>query len=270
MKELTSVRNLLVGALAFTMLWSCGPDNRGNELSELQRQGSAAMTAKRYAEAEPLIKRSQALWISMYGNDEAAMASIGGIASGSYKTGRSPVTTYDQLARCYEGQGKFELAEPLRRKILALHQRYQGQRGPLGTSVWENTDYLAANLAAQKKFDEAIDLYKTAMKIKEASLNPDDFRHNRPGVYEEMKIVETVQERAALAEIYRQQGHLKEAEELFVQLDRIDAGEPAGGPGGCLFKAMHNHAKLLRDTGRVKEADALEEKARFNENFPRH
>ena len=106
------------------------------------------------------------------------------------------------------------------------------------------------------------------MKILEASINPDDYRSSRPGIYEDRKIGVTEQERAALAEIYRQQGRLKEAEELFEQVARVDGGGPVGGKGSWQVQAMYNYAKLLRATDRVSEADAMEKKARINEEFP--
>ena len=121
--RLANAHNLLVaGVVATLLLCSCsgtpGNPSKGKELSELRLQASEAMTAKEYAKAEPLLKRSQALWISMYGNDEAELAGVGNSAMrGSNKYSRIAATTDGDLAQCYEGQGKYELAEPLRRKV---------------------------------------------------------------------------------------------------------------------------------------------------------
>lgn len=269
---LANAHNLMVAAVVATLLCSCAGDpgkpSKGMELTALRRQAYTAMTAKQYAKAEPLLERSQTLWISIYGNDEAELAGVGNSAMKVGRYAPLQATTYGDLAQCYEGQGKFELAEPLRRKVLTVHQKYQGQRGPLDTAVWENTDHLADNLAAQKKFDEAAEFYKAAIKIKEASVNRNDFRANRPDLYEDMKIGVTKRERAALAEVYRQQGRMKEAEELFEQVERADAGGPAPRKGSWEIQSMYNYAKLLRATDRASEADAMERNARINEEFP--
>jgi tetratricopeptide (TPR) repeat protein len=61
---------------------------------------------KRYAEAEPLYKRSLPIWEAALGADNPELA-----------------TTLDNLAVVYAAQEKFALAEPLYRRSLALRQK---------------------------------------------------------------------------------------------------------------------------------------------------
>ena len=62
--------------------------------------------SKRYAEAEPLYKRSLLIWEAKLGADAPQLA-----------------TTLDNLAVVYASQEKFALAEPLYRRSLALRQK---------------------------------------------------------------------------------------------------------------------------------------------------
>lgn len=255
--------------VATILLSSCGggADNSvRTDYANLQRQASEALTAKKYAEAEPLIKRTHQIWIGAYGENDELMSGVSDLGPSSKYTGRLPVPSYADLAMSYEGQGKWALAEPLRRKIVAAHERAQPFRGPLGTDVCTHTKHLAANLAAQGKFDEAVTQYRKAAAIAVASVKAEDFP-KRPDQYERMKVAVGAEELAAIAEIYRQQKRYKDAEPLFKQALEADRGNMAGGDE---VQWMANYAKLLRETGRTAEADALDEKVRINREFPRH
>lgn len=229
-KNMIAVRSIAIAVLAATLLSSCGaitkvtptkvedgPEQRA-ELEKLEKQGLELMVSEHYAEAEPVLKRREELWTSIYGKNDALMSDVPSAIQKNMNNGLPDPPNFDQLAECYEAQGKFAVAEPLRRTILQAHQQTGQQKDQLQTNYWPQADKLAANLAAQKKYDEAVQLYKKSIDMKTAQLRPEQFP--RAGAYESMKFDMSADEYAALAKIYRQQGRTDEATALEKQLQK--------------------------------------------------
>ena len=149
----------------------------------------------KYAEAEPLYKRSLAIHENAFGPDHPAVAiSLNGLADlyGNqrkyaesealfkraltiYQKSLDPkhpeiATTLGNLATLYKDQGKFEEGEPLFRRSLSIHEKSFGPNHP---HVATSLNNLAILYVGQKKYAEAEPLFKRSLAISEKSLDPD-------------------------------------------------------------------------------------------------
>jgi tetratricopeptide (TPR) repeat protein len=124
--------------------------------SDLETMASIYQDARRFAEAEPLLARSQEIYEKRFGPDHFYAASI-----------------LNRLAKVYVGQGKDVEAEPLYKRLLSIYER---QPIPRYSEVATALDDLAALYRVQKKLADAEALYRRALAIK-------DYAHgfNDPG-----------------------------------------------------------------------------------------
>lgn len=118
-----------------------------DDLAELYRaQG-------RYAEAEPLYKRSLAIREKISTPDQA-----------------DQVGTLDGLAELYKAQGRYAEAEPLFKRSLEISEKNHGRTHP---EVAAGVESLAELYNAEGKYAEAEPLYRRSLRIWEANLGRD-------------------------------------------------------------------------------------------------
>jgi len=99
----------------------------------------------RYAEAEPLLGRSLAIWEEALGPEHPYVA-----------------TNINNLALLYVGEGRYAEAEPLYRRALAIRQTALGPNHP---EVAQSLNNLAAVHEKQDRFVEALSLRRQATNI---------------------------------------------------------------------------------------------------------
>jgi Tetratricopeptide repeat len=118
-----------------------------NSLAELH------VAKGRYAEAEPLFKRSLALFEKALGPDHLTLG--------------APL---NNLAQSYHAQGRYPEAEPLYKRDLAITEKALGPDHPaVGTSL----NNLARLYGAQGRYAEAEPLYQRSLALYEKALGPD-------------------------------------------------------------------------------------------------
>ncbi len=110
---------------------------------------------RKYAEAEPLLKRSLAIWEKAQGPDGPNVAS-----------------SLDSLAAFYLGQGKYAEAEPFLKRSLAIREKAQG---PYGPDVARSREHYAALMHKMGRDAEAEGLEARAKAIRAKSTQ------NKPG-----------------------------------------------------------------------------------------
>jgi tetratricopeptide (TPR) repeat protein len=147
-----------------------------NNLAELYR------VQAKYAEAEPLFKRSLAIKEKAFGPDHPQVA-LG----------------LNNLALLYDNQGKYAEAEPLYKRALAIWEKALGSDHP---SVATGLQSLALLYRTQGKYAEAEPLYKWVLAIREKALGPD-----HPCVTDGLSLNN-------LADLYRATDREAEAEKL--------------------------------------------------------
>ena len=177
----------------------------------------------RYAEAEPLYKRS-------VGNPRK-----GGRDRGP-RPGRPCSTT---SAEVYRLQGRYAEAEPLYRRSLAIAEKAQGPDGPDAATPLNNLGLL---YQAQRRYAEAEPLHKRSVTILEKALGPD-----HPSVATMLN---------NLAELYRTQGRYAEAEPLYKRSLAISE-KALGSENPSLAGMLNAFAELYRLQGRYAEAEQL-------------
>ena len=106
----------------------------------------------RYAEAEPLYKRSLAIREKALGPEHAIVGN-----------------SLSNLASLYENQDRYAEAEPLYRRSLAIRQKVLG---PEHTDVSNSLNNLAVLYQYQGRYAEAEPLYKRSLAIYEKALGP--------------------------------------------------------------------------------------------------
>jgi len=157
-------------------------------------------------------------------------------------------STMYRLAILRRQQGKLTEAEDLYQQALAIRERKQGPTHPDVAMVLNN---LAAVYAAEGKYDAAQPLLERSVEIRQAALGQDD--------------VLTAESLNNLALLYAAQGKASAAEPLYRRaiavLEKQDTA-PAGTQGE-LDRVLENYAALLYDTGRDREAEAIETRARL-------
>jgi tetratricopeptide (TPR) repeat protein len=132
---------------------------------------------------------------------------------------------------------------------LAIRERKQGPAHPDVAMILNN---LAAVYAAQGKYDAAQPLLERSVQIRQTALGEDD--------------VLTAESLNNLALLYAAQGKPAAAEALYRRaiaiLEKQDAA-PRAATQGQLPRVLDNYAALLYDTGRDREAEAMEARVRL-------
>ncbi|MDA2935138.1 tetratricopeptide repeat protein, partial [Acidobacteria bacterium AH-259-D05] len=134
----------------------------------------------KYAETEPLFRRSLAIGEKVLGPEHPNVA-----------------TSLNNLAELYRAQGKYAEAEPLYQRALAIREKALGPEHP---NVGQSLNNLAELYHAQGKYAEAESLYQRALAIWEKALGPE-----HPDVGQSLN---------NLANLYYNQGKYAEAESL--------------------------------------------------------
>ena len=184
---------------------------------------------RRYAEAEALIQRLLAIAEKALGPDHADL--------------REPL---GRLAAIYEQQRRYAAAEPLRQRALAIVEK---QRGPDHPSIRTSLQALAFLYKRQGRYLEAEALYKRILVLTEKEPGGADNTYARSTL-------------ADLIEVYNGQARYAEAEPLMrrelAAAEQRFAAEPQGVISRtALHSALNQLGRLLRDTNRPLEAEAL-------------
>ncbi|MCH8805465.1 MAG: tetratricopeptide repeat protein, partial [Planctomycetes bacterium] len=114
--------------------------------------GDKAYAAVRYAEAEKLYKLS-VTEAENFGRTDPRLA-----------------LSLNNLAMLYDTQGKYDQAEPLFKRSLAINEKALGPEHP---DVAASLNNLAELYRVQGKYDQAEPLYKRSLAIKEKALGPE-------------------------------------------------------------------------------------------------
>ncbi|CAM9892229.1 unnamed protein product [Ectocarpus fasciculatus] len=223
----------------------------------LQEQG-------KYAEAEPLYRRSLAVDEKVCGPDHPQVAidltNLAGVleAQGEYAEAKSlfersqairekvlglehpdVATTLNNRAGLLRAQGKYEEAEPLYVRSLVIFEKIYGPDHPVFALGLSNQ---AGLLESQGKYEEAEPLYVRSLAIREKSFGPD-----HPEVATVL---------INWAEFLRSQGRYEEAEPVYIRSLAID--EKVYGPDHPeVARGLDNWAGLLVAQGKYEEAEPL-------------
>jgi CHAT domain-containing protein/Tfp pilus assembly protein PilF len=174
----------------------------------------------RYADAEPLFKRSLAIQEKAFGPDH-----------------RDVATVLNNLAALYDNQGRYAEAEPLYKRSLAIREKALGPDHPDVANALINLAWLYDH---QGRSADAEPLYKRSLAIYKKALGPD-----HPDVAQALN---------NLAVLYYHQGRSADAEPLYKRALAIR--EKALWPDHPdIATALNNLAVLYSDQGRY--ADAL-------------
>ncbi len=176
----------------------------------------------RYAEAEPLYKRSLEINEKALGPDHPSVA-----------------TTLNNLAALYESQGRYAEAEPLYKRSIKITEKALGPDDP---SVATTLNNLAFLYTSQGRYAEAEPLYKRSIKITEKALGPD-----HPDVAPTLD---------NLANLYTSQGGYIEAEPLYGKALEIKE-KALGLDHPSVATTLNNLAELYRFQGKNSEAEPL-------------
>ena len=148
-------------------------------------------------------------------------------------------TALNNLAESYRAQARYNEAEPLYRRALAIGEKTLGLDHP-DLAAWLNN--LASLLYSTGRYDEAEPFHRRALAIREKALGPD-----HPGVAQSLN---------NLALLLQAKGHLDEAEPLHRRA--LEISEKALGPEHPdVGIRVGNLAGLLIATGRLEEATPL-------------
>jgi CHAT domain-containing protein/tetratricopeptide (TPR) repeat protein len=190
------------------------------EASKLDDQADALYEKGRYAEAEPLYKRSLAIREKALGPDHPDVAA-----------------SLNNLALLYDQQGRSVDAEPLYKKALAIWEKTLGPDHP---DVATSLNNLALLYDAQGRYAEAEPLYRRSLVIREKILAPDD-----PDITYPLN---------NLAVLYKKQGRYVDAEPLYKKA--LTIFEKAHGPEHPdVATALNNLAALYDSEGRYADAE---------------
>jgi CHAT domain-containing protein/tetratricopeptide (TPR) repeat protein len=218
----------------------------------------------KYAEAEPLFKRSLEIYEKALGKDHPNVGtSLAGLAElyraqGKYadaeplykrsleilekalgKDHPSVAQALNNLAGLYQLQGKYSDAEPLFNRGLAIREKALGKDHP---DVAESANNLAVVYQSQGKYADAEPLYKRSLEINEKALGKD-----HPQVATALN---------NLAGLYQSQGKYADAEPLFYM--SLEIKEKALGkdhPNVAI--SLNNLAVLYRKQGKHSDAEPL-------------
>lgn len=193
----------LLSLAAALLVFGCSepPREKVKEFGDTYNRGIEFYGKGDFVQAEPLLKSALDKGIQLYGPDDRSLTGIRDNSDPSASV-MYPTSLYAELATTYEKLGKFDLAEPLRRKDLQLHEKYLGPWGEGGDIGQHGIDTeirtLANNLVQQNKLDEAEKLYKRSIEIREQHISEEGKRYVKGDLWPE--------EHAALAEIRRRRG----------------------------------------------------------------
>jgi CHAT domain-containing protein/tetratricopeptide (TPR) repeat protein len=215
----------------------------------------------RYAEAEPLLKRSLAISEKAFGPEHPDVASsLNNLASVYHHQGRyveaelllkrslsisekalgpkhpDLAPTLNNLAELYRDQGRYLEAAPFYQRSLSISEKALGPEHPNIAHILNN---LAGLYDGQNRYAEAEPLYKRALAIREKALGLE-----HPDVAASLY---------NLAFLYRERGHFEEAEALNYR--SLGIWERAFGPENLdVSRSLNNLAKLYEAQGRYAEA----------------
>lgn len=176
----------------------------------------------RYAETEPLYRRSLGIYEQALGADHPYAA-----------------IALNNLAALYQTQGFYAKAEPLYQRSLGIFEK---ALDPDPTDLANSLNNLAALYQAQGRYREAEPLHSRSLGIFEKALGPD-----HPDVASPIN---------NLAHLYQEQGRYTDAEPLYRHSLRIY--ERAFGPDHPdVAKSLNNLAALYQTQGLYAEADPL-------------
>ncbi len=195
---------------------------RQDDPSLLNQTALAFYFAGKYAEAEPLFRRSLEIWEKALDKEHPNVAA-----------------SLNNLAEIYRTQGKYGEAEPLYRRSLEIREKALGKEHP---DVAASLDNLAALYFSQGKYAEAEPLFRRSLEIREKALDKE-----HPNVAASLN---------NLAELYRAQGKYAEAEPLY--RGSLEIREKAlGKEHPDVAASLNNLAALYEAQGKYAEAEPL-------------
>jgi tetratricopeptide (TPR) repeat protein len=218
----------------------------------------------RYAEAEPLLKRSLEIWQKEFGPGHSYTAlSLNNLASLYRAQGRlsealalcersrmllektfgyenlETSTVLNNLAAVFREMGLYSEAEPLYKRALTIDEKFYGEIHQEVASALNN---LALMYRMQGRLLEALPLYERALAIFEKTVGP-DHPHTATGLNN-------------LALVYKTQGQLFEALPLYER--SLVIWEAALGPDHPNTASTLNNLAVLYETqGRFADAEPL-------------
>ncbi|CBJ32852.1 NB-ARC and TPR repeat-containing protein-likely pseudogene [Ectocarpus siliculosus] len=222
----------------------------------------------KYAEAEPLYERSQAIQEKVFGPKHQVVATLLNNRAALFErqgkyTEAEPFYERSQALRekvlgpehpdvaatlinragLLEKQGKYDKAELLYRRSLAIHEKVYGRDHP---DVATDLNNWAGLLERQGKYAEADPLYERCQAIFETALGP-----------EHPSVATALNNRAGLLET---QGKYEEAEPMYEHSQAIR--EKTLGPDHpAVATVLNNRAGLLKTQGKYAEATPLHERS---------
>ena len=143
------------------------------------------------------------------------------------------------LANLYQRQGKYEEAEPLYKRSLAITEKALGKKHSAIANTLSN---LALLYRQQGKYEKAEPLYKQSLAIKEKALG------------KEHPLVATILNN--LAELYDQQGKHKKAQPLYKRSLAITE-KALGKEHPSVATTLNNLAELYDQQGEYEKAELL-------------
>ncbi|WGS71378.1 tetratricopeptide repeat protein [Pseudanabaena galeata] len=172
--------------------------------------------------AEPLYKRSLAIWEKALGANHPSVA-----------------TSLNNLALLYRSQGNYTAAEPLYKRSLAIREKALGADHP---DVASSLNNLAALYESQGNYSAAEPLLKRSLAIREKALGAD-----HPDVASSLN---------NLAALYESQGNYSAAEPLYKR--SLAIWEKAlGANHPSVATSLNNLAALYRSQGNYPAAEPL-------------
>jgi tetratricopeptide (TPR) repeat protein len=147
------------------------------------------------------------------------------------------------IARFYEGQGFYALAEDPYQRCLQAMQELLGDRHP---DVATSLNNLAGLYPSQGRYEEAEPLHQQALSLRQELLG-----NRHPDVATSLN---------NLAMLYYSQGRLEEAEPLYQQALSLRQ-ELLGDRHPDVATSLNNLAELYRSQGRCEEAEPLHQQA---------
>ena len=219
---LVSVLAIFTSVLVVAPLSSLAFAQSVEEAAQLNQQAIQLYQQGRYADAEPMFKRSLVIQEKALGHNHPNVASL-----------------LNNLAELYEAQGRYADSEPLLKRSLAIREKALGPNHP---DVAESLSNLAGLYNDQGRYAEAEPFYKRALAIREKARGP-----NHPDVALVLN---------NLAELYRIQGRYGDAEPLHkrslaIREKTLDPDHPD------VAQSLNNLALLYIGQGRYADAEPL-------------
>ena len=192
------------------------------EAAKLRQQARQLYQQARYADAEPLFKRSLAITEKALGAVHPQVA-----------------TTLNNLAALYEEQGRYRDAELLYKRSLAIREIAIGTVHP---DVANTLNCLADLYREQGRYADAEPFYKRSLAIREKALGP-----GHPDVANTLK---------GLADLYLNQGRFGDAEPLYKRSLAITE-KALGAVHRNVANTLKGLADLYLKQGRYGDAEPL-------------